>query len=190
MAKEKLPVTPVGIASYPHLLEVYDESGKFEITQIFGPKADTAELERIIEDAAKLRWPDKKKRPANFRNPLRNAEEKEGDAGYEDAVSFAKFKTNRRPKVRKLEGKEIVEVEIEVDSDGKKFSNDLYAGMKGVVSYSAKAYSKDGGNGVSLYLINYLKVGEGEPIGGISSDPDEDFEGIEAEVDDDLEAAF
>lgn len=159
--KKKVPTTPVGTVSYPHLFEAYSESGKYEMALIFPPGADTKELEELVEAAALAKWP--KKRPGNFRHPLRPNEEKEGAAGYVEGGHFIKLKSTSRPKVVDKKGNVLTE-------------DDVYPGMQAIASYGTFAYSKDGGNGVTLILVNVQKVAEGEPLAGIRSNPEDDFE--------------
>lgn len=169
MAKKKVPVTPEGTFSYPHLFAPYSESGKYEVALIFPPGADTKELEALVEEAANAKWPKKNgksTRPKNFHHPLRDNAEKEGSPGYVEGGTFARFKTNTRPKVVGRDPTEAVTEE------------DIYPGARGKVSYSAFAYDKGGGVGVSLLLVNVQKTGDGEPLAGVRSDPEDDFDDL------------
>lgn len=174
MTKQKVPVTPEGVMSYPHLFEPYEASGKYEVTLIFPPGADTSELEKIVADAAKAKWP--KKLPKGFRSPLRDNVEKDGSPGYVEGGTFAKFKSSSRPKVVGRNPK-----------DGPLDADEIYPGCRGKVSYAAYAYEKGGGVGVTLIMVNVQKTGEGELLAGVRSDPEDDFDPID---DEDVNAAL
>lgn len=166
--KQKVAVSQIGTVSYPALVEP-NQWGKRAVTLIFAPGTDTSELETLIEAAADLKWPPTKKdgklvrkRPANFHHPLRDNAEQDGSEGYVEGGTFAKFATRDRVKT------------FDRDGNGPLFAEDIYPGMQGRVSYAAKWYSKDGGNGVRLQLVNFQKIQDGEPIGGgIRSEGDE-----------------
>jgi hypothetical protein len=182
---EKIPVSPVGVVSYPSLIQA-NQWGKRAVTLIFPAGADTAELETLIEKAADEKWPPKKtsngqiirKRPANFHHPIRDNAEKEGDDGYAEGGTFAKFQTTDRVKT------------FYPDGSGPLDQGDIYPGMLGRCSYVARAYSKDGGNGVRLQLINFQKAGEGEPIGGGVRSEGDEFDSIDLTDDPDMAAAL
>jgi len=161
VTKKKIPKTPVGVVSYPHLFEPYEASGKYEMALIFPPGADTKELEELVEAAAKAKWP--KKRPPNFRHPLRPNEEKEGATGYDEGGHFVKLKSTSKPKLVDKKGNSLT-------------ADDVYPGMHAIASYGTFAYSKDGGNGVTLILVNVQKVADGDPLAGIRSNPEDDFD--------------
>jgi hypothetical protein len=164
MAKSKIPRTPIGTFSYPYLFEK-NQWGSYATVLIFPPGADTSEMEELIEAAAKEKWP--KGRPKNFHNPLRDNSEEEGKPEYVEGGTYAKFKSTTRPKV------------VGPDPRVELTEEDVYPGMQGLVSYVVRAYSKDGGNGVRLQLVNAQKTGEGEPLAGVRSNPEDDFESFD-----------
>jgi hypothetical protein len=63
-------------------------------------------------------------------------------------------------------------------------ANAIYSGMFGRVSYTAQAYQRTDGFGVSLKLENLQKMGDGERLSGGRAKAEDDFEAIEADNDD------
>lgn len=52
---------------------------------------------------------------------------------------------------------------------------EIYSGMKCRVTYRCAAYDNDFGKGVSVYLDNVQKTGDGEPIGRVTPKAIDDF---------------
>lgn len=163
----KVLVSKKGTVSYPAVLEK-NQYGKRAATIIWGPNEDLKELEKAIDDAAATKWPpNKKKRPANFHHPIRENDEMDGSDGYVEGGRFAKFQTTGAIKTFGPDGQGPLEEE------------DVYPGMVGRASYVAKSYSKDGGNGVRLQLVNFQKCAEGTPIGGGIRTEGEEFDPLD-----------
>tara|TARA_R110000737_G_scaffold21745_1_gene40276 strand:+ start:125 stop:622 length:498 start_codon:yes stop_codon:yes gene_type:complete len=151
---------------------------------IFDPGADLSELEDAAWDAAIEHYGSESKLPSGVKKrklekgsgwPFRDGEDQDGKDGHEEGGLYINVSTyNTAPKVvRKEKG-----VMHKVEADEIK-SGDYVKAM-----VTAKGFKVDGNSGVTFYLGNVLYVKAGDPLGGGSANPNDDF----AEDDDSEEA--
>lgn len=164
----KIKVGPFRV-SYPNLFEPRamepGDKPKYSVAMLF-QKSDTKSIPMIrkaIEAAWKEAFPTIKM-PAAFKNPVIHDGdiEKPDKEGYADTY-YVNAKTERRPDV--------------VDSQGNPLAPDeMYPGCFARASVVVKAYEhKTGGKGVTCYLGNVMKTGDGDQLGGGSSNAADDF---------------
>lgn len=178
--KGRVVLGPVRL-SHVHLLEKHSfDNGEpmFSCVPLI-PKTDTeavAALRRYIDSvkkqAANEKWGGKV--PANYRDPLRDGDEKyadTGDAAWQGCLFF-NCKCKTRPGVVGKQNEPLVDEE------------EVYSGMWAYVSTTAFAYDRNGNRGVSLGLNNVKKVRDGERLGGRMS-AEADFGGVPAVDDED-----
>ena len=168
MANLKRVITPVFRASYANLLEPQETLNgdlKFQVSMVFDTANMTKkdqELWKKMKVAANLavteKWPDKKTRPKDLRNPFRT--DKDDLPGGD---TFVRAASTDRPKIIDSSNQPLTE------------SDEVYSGMFARASVTAFAYDQKGNRGVSFGLNNVLKVKDGERLDG-RKDAEEDFE--------------
>ena len=172
MSKQKYPVTGKGRVSFPSVYEpdtFGDSAPKYKITLLFDPDDPCLEeIKEVVEKAVAEKW---KVRPTFDPDhyPISDGDEK-SYAGYAGKIAV-KFSNRSQPKVVGGD-KQFITRE----------SGMFYAGCYARVSYSAYAYDNRK-KGVLLTFYNVQKMGDGDPLGGGYSDPDDDFDLIEEEYD-------
>jgi len=178
--------TPKGRVSFPHCfiprapMQGADE--KYSIT-ILIPKSENIDAIKALRNKAVTdKWPDETKRPKNIHNPIKDGDtdvmndgslrkDKYPELAGHWLITASRSKKTGRPKVVDQAMQEIIE------------ESDLYAGCYARMSIHAFAYAptKDKPQmkyGVSFGLNNVQKLAEGEPLGGMSSKPEDDFEPV------------
>lgn len=185
--------TPKGRVSFPHCFVPRaprpgaDE--KYSITLLIPKTENIDKIKELRNKAVSDKWPDAAKRPKNLHNPIKDGDtdvmndgslrkDKYPELAGHWLISAGRSKKTGRPKVVDQQMQEIIE------------ESDLYAGCYARMSIHAFAYAptKDKPQmkcGVSFGLNNVQKLAEGEPLGGMSSKPEDDFEpvaGTEAPV--------
>lgn len=169
-------LTPKFRVSYPNLFRARknDLNGKdeYSVVALFPKNADLSKVKAAIQEAVIKKWgSDKKKWPAGLRTPLRDQKErgKENDegklvlpAGYEEGALFLNLKTERKPGLVGLNVEAIID------------ETEIYAGCYGRASINAYAYDQKGNKGVAFGLVNFQKMGDGDPISGVTK-PQDDF---------------
>jgi hypothetical protein len=175
--------------------DIKDQNGQptgktqWGLTAIFEKGEDTGPLKAAMVDAAKKCWGSKaaeKIKHPKFRNPLKDGGDqvdKDGNlyAGFEAGQTVCKIATkNQAPgivdrQVRRIadaEGKTLVDKAnglYEVIED-----NAVFSGCHFKATYSAMAYDRPDGFGVSFKLENLQLVKQGERLGGGGASKAED----------------
>ena len=152
-------VTPEATASYAYVFEARpslnpDGEPQFSITLVFPKSADLSKLKAAAKAAVRKRWGDKP--PAGLRSPFRDGDAEEGKAGdptFADSI-FISAKSKQRPGV--------VDQALRPIMDPVQF----YSGCKCRASVYAFAYDKGGNKGVTFFLNNLQKLGEGTRLSG------------------------
>lgn len=183
-------ITPKFRVSYPNVFKARknDLNGKDEygVLALFPPGTDLAKLQAAAHAACVEKWgADKAKWPkdpstgaVDIRSPFRKQEEKryENDAGnlvfppgMEAGGIFMNFKSTRQPGIVDSQMQDIIQ------------ASDFYPGCFARATVNALAYGGPGTKykaGVSFWLQNLQKMGEGEPLGSKTKAQD-DFDAIE-----------
>jgi hypothetical protein len=168
------PVSPVGLASYPHVYTPndFDKSNpKYEITLLF-PKSDPDAL-TTIKEACRRAAAEKfgSSIPANLDSPIRDGDKKADKSPEYAGMHYVKFTSKQPPHVVKKSGGQTVPLPASEDK--------IYGGAKVCVSFSPYGWEYMGKTGVSCGLRAVLFVEDGERFGGGGCDPDEDFGGVQ-----------
>lgn len=179
MAKNpKQGMSPEGIAAFVYLLRPKTgEPGKepkFQVVLVYDEDADLSVLEASIDAAGKERfkddWPQvRKAMQRKDKWPIKNTDDVTNYGPPFDSTPggrFVSFATTDKPGVVDEDAEDIIS------------ARDLYPGMIMRVTYNAHAYEhEEGGKGVTLYLRNAQKTGDGErlEVGATSTTAAEDF---------------
>lgn len=173
MANQDLTKVTTGKArlSYAFLTEpVAEDNGdmKYSVSIII-PKSDTVTLKKIAAAQAaaiklgqetKAKW--KGKVPADLKKPLWDGDVKRpDDPAYANSYFFS-AKSKTKPGIVDLNLNPILDKE------------EIYSGMYARVSVNFYPYDTKG-NGIAVGLNNVQKVGDGEPLSGKTSRPEDDF---------------
>lgn len=181
MAKIKKLLTPLGRASFPSIWEkdsFGDGEPNYNITLLFPPGTDLSEMENEIAKVVKDKWP--KGRPKNMKHwpPIKECDEEY--AGYDKGWHHVKFKTSlHKPEVV---GPNKEEVLRETPPNAPEAA--FFPGCWCRVSYSVMAIDNQFGKFIRLNLGN-IQVSNrpAEPLSGVGSTADEDFDSFE-DIDD------
>lgn len=157
-------LTPVGRVSWPALAKP-DDNGKYGLTMIFDSEADLKKLKALVVECIKGEWGDKYK-PAQLSLPFKNGNDKTDDDGnvrpeYADCT-LATMGTKYAVTVLNPAKKPIPTAQLEAE---------VYGGCYCIAQVNAYAweYTEKGKvmkRGVSLGLMNLMKVRDGERLGG------------------------
>ena len=156
--------TPEFTASFPQLFEASGFEGqdpKFSVTMLWDKDEDLSKLKAACDAAVAKKWGEKP--PANISFPMKDGDgklDKDGNQRPEYAgkkFAIAKAKESDQPKVVDNELNPILDKTV------------VYGGCKMRAAVSAYAWSFAGKNGVSLYLGNVQRTGDGEAFGSTSS---------------------
>lgn len=156
-------ITPKARLSFPWLFEAQPpmqpgSPAMFSAVLLFPKTLDLGVLKAAASAAAAAMWPDKTKRPANFRSPFRDGDAK-GLDGYAGHI-YITAKSKSRPGVVDQAVKPIMSQEV------------IYAGCYVLAQVTCYAYNKAGNAGVAFGLANIQKVADGEPFGNRSKPED------------------
>lgn len=172
---EKL-ITPRARLSWPSLFKptkMEDSAGDptYNCQLIFDEAAQkTPEFQKMVaavKAAAEAHIAEKFKgvKPEGYRNPLRNGEPK----GYGPNSIFITAKTKTRPNVVTAADPNVPEEE-----------HNIKAGDYVRCSVNVYPYSNMGNCGIGFGLQNVQKLATGESMGGMRSNPVDDFDPVEA----------
>lgn len=165
--------TPTFRASFANLFKprvpFAGQDPVYSVEMLFDKKEDINWLKRAIKTAADAEF-GAGKWPKNFKNPIKDGDEKELD-GYKGAW-FVTTKSKNRPGLVDRNLEEIIS------------ETDFYSGCYARATVVVKAYSVSGSNGVSVYLQNVQKLKDGPAFSGRKNAKD-DFEAME-ELEDDV----
>ena len=157
-------LTPVGRVSWPALAKP-DDNGKYGLTMIFDSEADLKKLKAMVDECIKGEWGSKYK-SAQRSLPFKNGNDKTDDEGnvspeYADCT-LATMGTKYAVTVLNPAKKPIPTAQLEAE---------VYGGCYCIAQVNAYAweYTEKGKvmkRGVSLGLMNLMKVRDGERLGG------------------------
>lgn len=179
--------TPKGRVSFPHCYTPRASqpgaAEKYSITLLIPKSADIQAMLDMRNKAVLDKWPDAARRPKNIHNPIKDGDtdttldgslrkDKYPEIAGHWMVTASRSKKSGAPKVVDAQMQEIID------------EGELYAGCYARMSIHAFAYgpTKENPqikNGVSFGLNNVQKMAEGEPLGGASSRPEDDFEPVQ-----------
>lgn len=166
------------VLCYVHLTEKYDPDntgkGKYACTLLI-PKSEKATVQALQAaiEAAKLQGKQTKwegRIPAKLDIALRDGNEKEDETMHNHWVIVAK--TDRRPEVVDRDRMPIFD------------SEQIYSGMKAIVSITLYPYKVSGNAGIAAALNNVMKTHDGQRLSGGKS-AKEDFAGVDISAIDD-----
>lgn len=172
-------ITPVGILSFPALFKPRSPTPgaepRFSVNLVFDKAAQaTPEYKKLVaavEAEAKDFF--KGKPPAGWRNPIRDAGEKEY-AGYEEGHTFIGAWTKTKPG---LVGPSLEEIEAE---------GDVFPGQKARISVRPFGYNNSGNKGVGLALNNVQIIKYDMPRLDGRAKPEDEFGKADGDDDDDM----
>lgn len=156
--------TPEFTASFPQLFEASGFEGqdpKFSVTMLWDKDEDLSKLKAACDAAVAKKWGEKP--PANISMPMKDGDgklDKDGNQRPEYAgkkFAIAKAKESDQPKVVDNELNPVLDKSV------------VYGGCKMRAAVSAYAWSFGNVYGVSLYLGNVQRTGDGEAFGSTSS---------------------
>lgn len=179
-------VTGVVRLSYAHLFEPKSINGsdpKYSVSLII-PKSDkqmVKVLEQAIDNAKELgksKWGGKI--PSNLKLPLRDGDEdRPEDEAYENSY-FINANSERAPQVVGTEKDKATGKAIPLGPD------EVYSGCYARASINFYPFNVNGNKGIACSLISIQKIDDGEPLAGVASAPEEDFEFDEVDAEDDF----
>lgn len=176
----KIYVTQMGRVSYPYLFKAkkneLSSKDEYSVDLLF-PKATAGAMNIIhnaIEEAIKEKWGSK--RPNILNLPIKDGDGTKPKAGtpYDEAYHgchFITLKNSRKPQVVDANKQEILD------------EGEVYGGCWGRASFTAYAYDNKGNKGVSLSLVNFQKMKDGEAFSGTRSSAESDFDVVSDESD-------
>ncbi len=179
-------VTGLVRLSYAHIFEPKSINGsdpKYSVSLII-PKSDK-QMVKVIEEAisnakelGKSKWGGKI--PNGLKMPLRDGDEdRPDDEAYAESY-FVNANNDKAPKVVGTEKDKRTGKAIELGSD------DVYSGCYARASINFYPFNVNGNKGIACSLISIQKIDDGEPLAGVASAPEEDFEFDEVDTDDDF----
>ncbi len=165
--------TAIAKISYPNLfkpkLNTLSAKNQYSVDLLFSKNTNDIDvIKKAIETEIRESFPDAIKNPAKLkaiRNPIKDGDgtkEKTGEPYSSEYHGhwFITLKNERKPGVVDAKLQPIVNEE------------EIYGGCFGRASFTTYSYPKAGsknqaiGRGVSLSLVNFQKVRDGEPLGG------------------------
>lgn len=179
-------VTGLVRLSYAHIFEPKSINGsdpKYSVSLII-PKDDkqmVKVLEQAIDNAKELgksKWGGKI--PSNLKLPLRDGDEdRPEDEAYENSY-FINANSERAPQVVGTEKDKATGKAIPLGPD------EVYSGCYARASINFYPFNVNGNKGIACSLISIQKIDDGEPLAGVASAPEEDFEFDEVDSEDDF----
>lgn len=179
-------VTGLVRLSYAHIFEPKSINGsdpKYSVSLII-PKSDkqmVKVLEQAIDNAKELgksKWGGKI--PSNLKLPLRDGDEdRPEDEAYENSY-FINANSERAPQVVGTEKDKATGKAIPLGPD------EVYSGCYARASINFYPFNVNGNKGIACSLISIQKIDDGEPLAGVASAPEEDFEFDEVDSEDDF----
>ena len=157
-------LTPVGRVTLPALAKP-DDNGKYGLTMIFDSEADLKKLKAMVDECIKVEWGSKYK-PAQLSLPFTNGNHQTADdvnvRPEYAACTLATMRTKYAVTVLNPAKKPIPTAQLEAE---------VYGGCYCIAQVNAYAweYTEKGKvmkRGVSLGLMNLMKVRDGERLGG------------------------
>jgi len=168
-------LTPEFRASFVSVFEPKtNQQGKevYEITMLFPKKSDISVLKKAVSDLVNRVYPDKSKRPGNFRSPFRDGDlpNSMGNifAGHPGNVVVRAW-TKEKPGLVDEDTNDIIE------------RSQFYSGCYARATVTPFIYNNSGNTGVSFFLNNIQKLRNGESLGGHGGPAANDFEPVAPE---------
>lgn len=181
VTNEKVIFGPVRL-SYVHLLEKWaadsnPDNAKYQ-TGILIPKTEKetiAAINTAIESAKKKAISDKwdGKEPKKMDSPLRDGDDKDGNAEEYENMYYITAKSTTRPQVIGRNNEPLTD------------EDDVYSGMWALVSVTFYGYSVSGNKGIAAAINNVKKVKDGERFGGSNVSAESEFGDIQLDDEDD-----
>lgn len=166
--------------SYLHVFEPHaideGQEPKYSVCLLI-PKSDRATLSKIkaaveaAKQAGASKWGGKI--PANLKTPLRDGDEERPDQEEYRDHYFINASSKTKPGV--------VDAQLNAIID----STELYSGCYGRASINFYAFNTAGNKGIACGLNNLQKLEDGDYLGGRSR-PEDDFDAVEDDYEDDL----
>jgi hypothetical protein len=167
--------TAKGRLSYPSLFSP-NKDDKYSASLLFPKNTDLSVFNEAVDLAAKAFFgPDYAKKYPKLKKPtLVTAESPAIGADAEAFPVFIRTSTKADPtkKKPKVVGWDPQAGEITDPSEA-------YAGRWAILSITVKGYDRDGNKGVTCYLNNVQLLEHGDPLGGASSSPSDDFVAVD-----------
>lgn len=199
--------TPIFRGAFVYLFDKPQEDAQtgrktWSVTGILEKPEDAAIFKTAMQEAAKKMWGDKAAtmvRNPKFRNPIKDGDTfrtREGElyAGFEPGQVVVKLTTaSQAPGVvdkmartiRSADGITLVDKAAGVWEEIE--GNQIFSGVYFRATFTAQAYDRSDGFGVSFKLENLQLVRPGEKLGGGGrAKAEEDFEAIDNAGDDDF----
>lgn len=186
--KRQRLTSPIGIVCFPSLWEAKarEEGGdpKYSTILVFtkrdgkSVKTQLAELKELCQKAAYEKFGQKEvealEKKGKFRWPWRDGSEYEeyGEPFTTPHAQFINFSSKDAPGVVDARAKPITD------------RKEVYAGALGRVTYGVWPYDTKGNKGVTLFLNNFQKAGDGTKLAG-RPDAEEDFDELDSGEDED-----
>lgn len=148
-------------ASYAQVFK-QNEKGKFSLAMLFDKKDKClVDLKKAADQAAAAKWgSDKTKWPKKLSMPFHDGDAESDHEAYKGKI-FIRASTKHKPQVVDRDLNPIIE------------ASDFYSGCFARASVTAFAYDVDGNKGVSFYLGNIQKLGDGDSMSGGSKASDD-----------------
>jgi Protein of unknown function (DUF2815) len=157
--------------SYAHVFtptSINDGDDKKYSISLIIPKKDKATIAKIeaaieaaVEQGIKSKFGGKK--PKNLKLPLRDGDEDREDQDEYANSFFINASSTKKPGI------------VDESMDAIMTAEDFYSGCYGRASIRFYAYDSNGSKGIAVGLNNLQKLKDGEPLGGLTSTPEDDF---------------
>lgn len=156
--------------------------GKYGATLLFPAGADLTLLEEAARAAAEAKWGkdyEKITKKPGFRWGVRDQGERDEYDGYEAGAVFINATSQNKPQVFDKYKETLVE------------ESEIYPGVWGLALIRPFAYDKAGNRGIAFGLQGFMKLKDGESIGGQGKiDADKSFGDVELDDDEDASELF
>lgn len=159
--------TPLFRVSFPQVFKpkAFDEGSepKYSITMLFAKDADLSELKRAVNKLKKEHF--SRLDDEDVFTPFTEVKKKlrKGYEGYENTTPLT-ASSNRKPKVIDVKTGELII-----------HPEDFYPGCYAKAVVNIYDFNKSVNKGISLGLVNLIKMRDGDPLDG-STDPFDDFD--------------
>jgi len=170
-------LSPRGEAMFPNLFKPSQRSGKYDVMLCFNPSkfsdADKEAFDAMKTAATAIAEAEFDKPLSKVPNPFKKGDASDDYLNDPDCI-YVRFGTTSRPSVVGPNPKNNLE------------PGDVYGGMICRVSFNPKSYDVSGNRGITFYLNNVQKTGEGERKGGERLEAVDEFDTVEEDVAADL----
>lgn len=180
-------ITPVFTAAFVSVFEPKgmkgqpDSSKKYSLTMIFPKGQDFTPLETMVQQIAYKKWGEKaaailKKQADSDKRLFKDGSTMvaQSYAGFIEGAVYIQASSSEKTKPRVSEKRDGLLYDLKTDEE-------FYSGCKAIASISPYAWDNAFGKGMSLSLVNILKISDGERLGGGRAKPEQDFDAPMAE---------